>query len=256
MLIAGLFAIIPIALLVYMTLWFVFGFLYLKRIDVVDISWGIGFIYVAVISYFTFGVTGLAPFLGLLFVVAWGLRLAIHIGSRLVKKSEDPRYKIYRNKWSKNLTFNVYTRIFLLQGLLIALISTASIGVIIGEEFNSAVAGIGFAVWAFGIIYESIADYQLRKFVKTKKPGQIMNKGLWRLSRHPNYFGEITVWIGAAIVACSAGNFWAIIGPLVITFLILKVSGLPPIEKRYKDNPDYQKYKQKTPALIPFSVKK
>lgn len=256
MLIASLLAIIPVALLIYMTAWFVYGFLYLKRIDTVDISWGLGFIYAAVISYFVFGSNGLAPFLGLLFVIVWGLRLSIHIGSRLVKKSEDPRYKIYRDKWSKNLNFNVYTRIFLLQGLLIALISTASLGIIIGKDFNPAFAVIGFAVWTFGIVYESIADYQLRKFVKTKKPGQIMNKGLWLLSRHPNYFGEITAWIGAGIVACSAGNFWGIIGPLVITFLILKISGLPPIEKRYKDNPDYQKYKQKTPALFPISVKK
>lgn len=256
MIIFGLFALIVLAVILYSSLWFAYGFLYFKRIDSVDIAWGLGFIYLAIIGYLIFSSKELIPTIGLILVIIWGLRLSLHIGFRFATKSEDSRYKMYRKKWQKNLNISVFLKIFLLQGFLIAAISTASIGVISGKDFNIFIATVGIMIWMIGIFYESIADYQLAKFVKTKKPDRIMKTGLWKYSRHPNYFGEIVVWSGAGLVACSASNFWGLIGPLVITYLIVKVSGIPPLEKRYKNNSEYQAYKQKTPVLAPFSFKK
>lgn len=254
MVLAGLFTLLTLASIIYIAAWFVFGFLYLKRIDSVDSAWGLGFIYVAAIALAVMDNYETIPLLALLFTTLWGLRLFIHITSRNIKKKEDGRYAVYRKKFARRLNALIFTRIFLVQGLLIVIISTASVGAIISEDFNLTWAYAGFTLWALGIVYESIADIQLRKFIAGGHEG-IMTGGLWRYSRHPNYFGEITAWTGAAIVASSGGNYWGLIGPLTIAYLIIKVSGLPPIEARYKDDPDYQSYKNRTSALVPLPPK-
>lgn len=246
--------ILLLAMLIYMTAWFVFGFLYLKRIDSVDSAWGLGFIYVAAIALITFENYNSFALISFGLVTAWGLRLFVHITLRNIKKSEDGRYAVYRQKYANNLNSLVYTKLFLTQGVLILIISSASIAAITADDFNPTFAYIGFAVWVFGILFESVADLQLNRFVK-RKTGKIMSSGLWRYSRHPNYFGEITAWTGAGLVAASAGQFWGLIGPAVIAYLIIKVSGLPPIERKYADNKDYQAYAAKTSALIPFPPK-
>lgn len=250
----GLFFILAVAMLIYMTAWFVFGFLYLKRIDSVDSAWGLGFIYAAAIALITFETYNPFTLISFGLVSAWGLRLFAHITLRNIKKPEDKRYAAYRQKYARNLNTLVYTRLFLTQGALILLISSASIAAVVSDKFNEPLAYAGFAVWVFGILFESIADLQLNRFLK-QKTGKIMTSGLWRYSRHPNYFGEITAWCGAGLVALSAGQFWGLIGPLVIAYLIVKVSGLPPIERKYADDKDYQAYKAKTSALIPLPPK-
>lgn len=252
---AGLFLILALAAVVYISAWFVFGFLYLNRIDSVDSAWGLGFVYLGAVALISKENYHLFPVLGFMLVTIWGLRLFTHITTRNVKKPEDSRYKVYREKFASNLNFLIYTRIFLVQGALILIISTASLAVISGKDFNTPLAWAGLVVWAAGIIFESVADAQLRTFLAAKKGG-IMKQGLWRYSRHPNYFGEITAWTGAAITACAAGRYWGIIGPLSIAYLIIKVSGLPPIEKRYADDREYQKYKKTTSALVPLPPKR
>ncbi len=119
---------------------------------------------------------------------------------------------------------------------------------------------IGISIWSIGFLFEFIADLQMHLFKKKpENKGKIMKKGLWKYSRHPNYFGEITMWFGLFFLALyefMAWNFVSIISPIVIALLLIYVTGLPLAETRFKDNEEYQKYKQKTNALIPWFPKK
>lgn len=119
----------------------------------------------------------------------------------------------------------------------------------------STLAVVATSIWVFGIIFEAIADSQLRHFLQYNK-GKIMDRGVWRYSRHPNYFGEITAWWGATLLAVAFGQWWGVIGASVITILITKISGIPLLEKRYKDNSDYQIYSSRTSKLLPLPPKK
>jgi steroid 5-alpha reductase family enzyme len=116
---------------------------------------------------------------------------------------------------------------------------------------------IGSLIWLLGFFFQAVGDYQLARFSKTKKPGQIMQIGLWKYSRHPNYFGEICMWWGIWLtVATLPLGIYAIISPLTITFLLAKVSGVPMLEKKYEGNPDFEAYKKRTRALFPWFPKK
>jgi steroid 5-alpha reductase family enzyme len=254
MLLTLLLSILAVAVVVYISLWYVFGFLYLKRIDSVDSAWGLGFVYLALISLFITENYSTIPLLSAALVCVWGLRLTYHITKRNLKKPEDERYAIYRKKFAENLNVKIYFNIFLVQGALMLIISSASIGAIVANEYIESLAYIGLFIWAFGIVFEALADYQLKQFLR-QKTGKIMDKGLWHYSRHPNYFGEITSWVGASIVACSGGNYFGVLGAITIAFLIIKVSGIPPLEKKYKNSPEYQKYAKKTSVLIPLPPK-
>lgn len=247
-----LFIILNFAAWLYISLWFAFG-QYLKRHDVLDSAWGLGFAYLALISLLTFANFEPIPLIATGLVCLWGIRLFAHITSRNIKKAEDSRYAEYRRKWQKNFALNAYLRLYLPQALLMLVICSSAIAVITAESFYEPVAYIGLAIWLFGIVFESIADAQLRTFLSSKPAkGSIMDRGLWRYSRHPNYFGEITVWTGAAIVALSASVWWGVIGAITITFLITKVSGIPLLEKRYANDKNYQKYAKATSVLIPL----
>lgn len=239
---------------VFMTLWFGLG-QYAKRIDVIDAAWGLAFIYISGLALMLDGRFETFQWIVFGFVAVWGLRLFFHIAGRLQAKGEDPRYHAYRKKWGKAFSTNAFFRIFMVQAVLAVIVSAPAVAAIISPNGVTVwLAAVGFAVWGFGILFEAIADRQLAQFVSRKasrQPDDIMSKGLWKYSRHPNYFGEITAWTGAGIVALSAGQWWGLIGPIVITYLILKVSGIPPLEKRFADNPKYKAYKQNTSVLIP-----
>lgn len=241
-----------IASLLYISLWYVLA-LRVKRIDIVDSAWGLGFVYVGLMSLLVQPSQGVIQVITLGLVTIWGLRLFTHITARNLKKSEDARYAEYRRKWGNQFKLKAYTNIYLVQGLLIVLVSTPVIAIMNHptSEFNALVI-TGFIVWVAGLLFEIVADHQLRQFLKTRAKGQIMQNGLWKYSRHPNYFGEITCWWGASIVALGIGGWWGFIGAVTITYLIVKASGLPPLEKHYADNKQYQQYKSKTSALIPL----
>jgi steroid 5-alpha reductase family enzyme len=250
------FLVLALAIWAYMTLWFVIARLF-QRTDLVDSAWGLGFIYIAWLAWLMNGRSIGIKLAAAEFVTLWGLRLFVHIFHRNVGKHEDYRYVAYREKWGDKFWLTAYTRIFLTQGVLLLAISTTTIAIMTATKSSwHGLLILGFIVWALGIIIEAEADAELTKFVKHKKPGQIMTKGLWHYSRHPNYFGEITTWWGAAIVAISVQQWWGIIGALLITFLITKVSGIPPLEKHYADNVAFQKYKKHTSILIPLPVRK
>lgn len=241
----------------YMSLWYGVA-RYTHRYDVVDSAWGLGFIVVAWVSLGLRANFGMAQIVSAALVSIWGLRLFGHIARRNWQRDrDDSRYQALRDKWSDAEKHKAYTNIFLLQGALLLFVSLPMVVLAFAPQEPTFATYIGWWVWVFGIAYEAIADNQLTSFLKRRPAGshKIMDTGLWRYSRHPNYFGEIVTWWGAAIVACSLREWWGVIGALTITLLITRVSGIPPLEKRYTGNASYETYRKHTPALIPFLKK-
>ena len=239
----------------YMCGWFVIS-LIKERNDVADIAWGLGFVLLGWTSFVLGGGSAIG-FVVTALVNIWGVRLATHIARRHKKGGEDTRYKQWRETW-KHFHLRSFLQVYLLQGLLLFLVALPVMHINLSTGALSPVALLGIAVWIFGFTFEAISDRQLRAFIKNpKNKGKIMDQGLWKYSRHPNYFGEVTLWWGIYLVACATGTgHWTIIGPITITLLILFVSGVPMLERRYKDDPAYQKYKTKTSVFVPLPPKK
>lgn len=240
---------------IYMTGWFVISQV-LKRNDVADIAWGLGFVVLAWVLYFTRPSVQLS--LATLLVTIWGIRLAVHIFIRNRGKTEDYRYKQWREEWGKWFIPRTYLQVFLLQGLLLVLISLPLVGLSKrGLDSINLISFIGVLIWSVGFVFEAVGDYQLSEFIKTKKKGEILQTGLWRYTRHPNYFGEVTQWWGIWLISYGVPCFWyLVLGPLTLTILILKVSGIPLLEKRYAGDKNYEEYKQRTSKFVPLPPKK
>jgi steroid 5-alpha reductase family enzyme len=236
----------------------VFGFAaWRRRNDFADIAWGLGFVVVGCFNWFLTPSPSPRGDLVLALVTLWGVRLMQHIGSRVASHGEDARYQAMRKGWGDHQAWNSYVKVFMLQGALLAVVS---LPVIFGVSLASSpwrwTDLLGAALFLFGLAVETISDRQLARFVRTKKPGQIMQTGLWKYSRHPNYFGEILLWWALAVIVCATGAWIAAVGPLMITALILKVSGIPMIENRYAGNPDFERYKKRTSAFFLWFPKK
>jgi steroid 5-alpha reductase family enzyme len=243
----------------YMTLWFGMA-LYTKRYDVVDSAWGLGFVLLAWSSIALLDSWQPIALISAWLVSLWGLRLFAHIARRnWSKHSDDHRYEELRRGWGKHERSRAYTNVFMLQAALLLMISTPMVAIAMATEatVNAGVV-VGWCVWLFGIGFETLADYQLGRFLRERPAGShaLMDKGLWRYSRHPNYFGEIATWAGAATVAVSVGGWWGVLGALTITYLLVKVSGIPPLERHYAGNKAYQAYAKRTSILVPLPPKK
>jgi steroid 5-alpha reductase family enzyme len=238
-------------LLVYMTLWFVVARLR-RRLDTVDMAWGGGFVAVAwsvAVQHADVRTVVVAVLVSL-----WGSRLFSHILRRARKSGEDPRYAEMAKKWRGNVWARAYVMIFLLQGMLIWIISLPVVYAAGNSSDGSWLLWLGTAVWLFGFVFESAADRQLATFISNPKhKGQVMQTGLWHYSRHPNYFGELLQWWAIGVIALSASFGWiGLVGPLALTTLIVFISGIPPIENRKKSDPKYREYMQHTSPLVPL----
>ena len=244
-------------LFVYMSLWFVIS-LIKKRNDVADVAWGLGFVLITWTSFFLSGDSGLRGLLVVLLVSIWGLRLAWHIYSRNKGKTEDYRYLAWREEWGEWFYLRSYVQVYLLQGFFLFLIV---LPVLIINKGSGSLLGwldlAGIAVWLFGFYFEAIGDAQLAQFIKNPaNKGKLMQSGLWAYTRHPNYFGEVTQWWGIWLIALSVPYGWpTVIGPLTITFLLLKISGVPMLEKKMSKNPNFEKYKRSTNMFVPWFKK-
>ena len=242
----------------YMTLWFVISLLK-RRNDVADVAWGLGFVLLAWTSFLISGTSGARGLVAGILVSIWGLRLAWHIHARHRGKPEDFRYLAWRREWGKWFYPRSYAQVYLLQGafLFVVALPVLMINRSPGGRFGF-VEILGVCIWLFGFLFESVGDTELARF--TKDPdnrGNILQTGLWRYTRHPNYFGEVVQWWGIWLIAVGVPGGWiGIVGPLTITFLILKVSGIPMLEKKMAENPDFMEYKRRTNEFLPWFPKK
>ncbi|MEP6710716.1 MAG: DUF1295 domain-containing protein [Candidatus Saccharibacteria bacterium] len=256
------FILVSVAVIVYITIIFVISQI-IKRLDVIDIAWGGGFI-VAALTSFSLNSRQLEigwniQTLTTTLVLIWGLRLAYHILRRIMSHDEDPRYVELGKRWKGNLALNAYVRIFLIQGILATLISIAVIHINLSAPGDiSWVTWLGVFVWIIGFCFESIGDAQLKKHLANpKNKGNLMASGLWKYTRHPNYFGEATQWWGIFIIALATPFGWiAIITPAMITYLLLFVSGVPLTEQRFEGRTGWTNYKKRTSMFIPMPTRK
>jgi steroid 5-alpha reductase family enzyme len=240
-----------------MNLWFIVS-LIKKRNDVADVAWGLGFVVLAWASFITTSSNSLISLITNCLVTIWGLRLAFHIYSRNKGKAEDYRYNKWRQDWGKWFYLRSYFQIYILQGIFLFLISLPVLFINNLPSSINIFSFVGFIVWLIGFYFEVVGDYQLSEFIKNpNNKGKLMTSGLWQYTRHPNYFGEVTQWWSIFIIALSVHNGWiSIIGPITITFLILKVSGIPMLEKKMEKNPEFLDYKNKTSMFIPLPKRK
>ena len=242
----------------YMSLWFVIS-LVQRRNDVADVAWGLGFVLLTWTSFFLAGASGARGVLAGILVSVWGLRLAWHIHSRHRGKAEDFRYLAWRREWGKWFYPRSYAQVYLLQGALLFVVLLPVLMINRGRPSTPGLLdGIGVGLWLFGFFFESIGDAELADFVRNPgNRGKLLQTGLWRYSRHPNYFGEVVQWWAIWIMAVRVPGAWvSVVGPLTITFLILKVSGIPMLEKKMAANPAFTEYRRRTNAFFPWIPKK
>lgn len=225
--------------------------LFLKDNSIADIFWGIGFLQVALHAFILSRTVYLTQILLLLCIALWSLRITGYILSKKLKsRIEDRRYREFRDTW-KHFYLRSFFQVYLLQGCLLLIIAIPILMIHSSPVTNiNAFYIVGVVISLFGLIFESISDMQLHRFLKTRKHKEILITGLWRYSRHPNYFGESVFWLGISLMAVQI-SVWALIGWAMITVLLRFVSGVPLAEKRYATDTAYLSYKNKTPAMFP-----
>jgi len=248
----SVYAIIGLAIFFYMSVWFLIACV-MQRNDIADIAWGLGFVIMSWLSYVLSDSSARSVLVNLL-ITLWGLRLTWHIAARNLKKPEDHRYALWRATWTY-FYVRSFVQIFLLQGLFLFIILLPVLFIHASAPTSlQATDLIGVTLWIIGFFFESVGDRQLRDFLKNPaNKGKIMDTGLWAYSRHPNYFGEVMQWWG--IFVCAAflpSGYLTIVSPLLLTFLIVYVSGVPMLEKKYAGRPDFEAYKQRTSMFFPL----
>ena len=230
--------------------------LQLKDASIVDIFWGLGFV---LIAWTTFSLSdgGLRAAVLALLTTLWGLRLAGYLAWRNIGKGEDPRYQEMRNYRGDQFWWISLFTVFFLQGAVMWLIS---LPIQVGQTVESQLSLLNFlgvGVWGIGFLFESLGDYQLAKFkADPSNEGKVMDQGLWRYTRHPNYFGNAMIWWGLFLVACSVTTAWVVVSPLLMTFFLIKVSGVALLERSLKSrSPAYCEYVERTSSFIPWPPK-
>ncbi|MDH4466995.1 MAG: DUF1295 domain-containing protein [Bacteriovoracaceae bacterium] len=239
--------------------------LYKKNMGLIDGFWGLGFVTMSVSAVILSGGVDIKQNLLGFLLLLWGGRLAIFLFVRNWSKPEDFRYAQWRQDWKEKTELISYFKVFLLQYFLMLMIGTPIWCSYYSPSEISILTFIGIGIFCCGLIYETISDQQKSRFKSA--PGneyKLCKIGLWRYSRHPNYLGEITLWYGLGIMALNMNggrmsdqmlwNFLCMLGPMIIHFLILKVSGVPLIEAKHKSNSEYLTYMHTTPRMIPSFI--
>jgi steroid 5-alpha reductase family enzyme len=244
--------------LAFMTLVFIVSWK-LKRTDIVDIAWGPAFVVAAVSSFimneYSLPLGMNVQTLTTVLVIAWAARLSYAMYKRIRNHPEDKRYAQLRKKWKGNVALNTYLRVFAVQGILATVISIAVIHINTSLPTTLGIfAYAGLVIWIIGFLFESLGDLQLKRFLTNpKNKGRLMTEGLWKYTRHPNYFGEATMWLGIFIIALSTPYGWvAVIAPVIIVYLLLFVSGIPLNEKSFENKPGWSAYKKRTSKFVPL----
>ncbi|MFN3197648.1 MAG: DUF1295 domain-containing protein [Bradymonadia bacterium] len=227
----------------------------MKNAAIVDLFWGFGFVIIAWLTWAQLDHTTARGGLLVALVTIWGLRLTAYLTWRNAGKPEDFRYQAMREKHGDRFPRVSLVTVFLFQGVLMWWVSLPiQVGQLTASGTLSALDVIGGSVWAVGVFFESVGDWQLARFkADPANRGKVMDAGLWRYTRHPNYFGDFCVWWGLLLVACGSPWGWATVGsPLLMSFLLLKVSGVAMLEKDIAERrPGYRAYIEKTSAFFP-----
>jgi len=242
-----------ILVFIYVTLVWILSLL-LKDSSIMDIFWGPGFIITAVGYYLQADGLVTRKILLLILVLIWGLRLAIHIAVRNLGKPEDARYNAWRKEAGEKWWWLSYFRVFMLQGVILWIISTPLLAAQQNMHSLNVFDYIGILLWLIGFSFESVGDWQLMKFKRNPdNKGKVFKSGLWSMSRHPNYFGEAVLWWGFYLIAVGAGGWFTVFSPVIMTYLLLRVSGVAMLDKlMLKTKPEYAEYIKSTPAFFPY----
>jgi steroid 5-alpha reductase family enzyme len=247
-------------IMIFMTLiWFIS--IIIKNVSIVDIFWGLGFVAVCIFYFMRTEGFHVRKIILLSLVTIWGLRLSIYLAWRNIGKGEDFRYREFRRKYGDDRYWWVsYFQTFVLQGVLMWMISAPLLGAQYSATENRL--GIfdycGILLWFTGIIFEAGGDRQLARFkADPANAGKVMTRGLWRYTRHPNYFGDSAIWWGYGFICLASGSMLPVLGSLIMTILIIKVSGVVMLEKSLAGRkPEYKDYAEKTSAFFPWFPKK
>lgn len=227
-----------------------------KDASIVDPCWGLGFVLIAWATIIQSGWHDARDGLLVVLVTVWGVRLSGYLFWRNHSKGEDRRYAAMRSKHGENFWWVSLLTVFLLQGVLMWFISlTVQSGIVFSNDEAIGLLGwVGVALWIIGFYFESVGDYQLARFKsRPDSAGKVLNSGLWRYTRHPNYFGNFCIWWGLFLIAANASSWWTIICPALMSFLLLKVSGVSLLESDIADRrPEYAEYKRNTSAFFPL----
>jgi steroid 5-alpha reductase family enzyme len=229
----------------------------LRNSSIVDIFWGTGFVLVVWAS-FLMGGQGYLPRKLLLaaLVTIWGMRLSLHILRRNAGKPEDFRYAKWRAEHRSRWWWASLFQVFLLQGVLLWAISAPLVAAEVSPNPArlGAVEGLAVALWVIGFFFEAVGDWQLARFkADPANRGRVLDRGVWHYTRHPNYFGDAAQWWGFYLIAAAGGGAWTVFSPILMTFLLVRVSGVGLLERTLKDSkPGYREYMERTPAFVPW----
>jgi steroid 5-alpha reductase family enzyme len=226
----------------------------LRDASIVDVVWGLAFVLTAWIALATAGGSGPRPWLATALTTVWGLRLAGYIGSRKLRHpGEDPRYATWREKRPGTFWIFSLVAVFGFQGVLVWVVSLPLFAAAASDGALGALDIAGVALWAVGVFFETVGDAQMARFkAAPDHRGTVMDRGLWRYTRHPNYFGDFCVWWGVFAIALSAGAWWAVVSPLVMTALLTRVSGKDHLERSLSKRPGYADYVARTSGSVPL----
>jgi steroid 5-alpha reductase family enzyme len=230
----------------------------MRNVAIVDSLWSL-LLFAAGVVY-ALGADPRAPRLAfvLWLLALWAVRLSVYITARGMGQGEDPRYQAIRARNEPHFKWKSLYLVFWLQALLAWVISLPLLGAFASNQPVGLLDYAGILLWVVGFVFEAGGDWQLARFKRDPaNAGAVMNRGFWRYTRHPNYFGEFCIWWGYFLIALSAGAWWSVPGALLISFLLLRVSGVTLLERDIgKRRPQYADYVLKTNAFFPGPQRK
>jgi steroid 5-alpha reductase family enzyme len=244
---------LAVILVLFTILWAVS--LRIENSGIADVAWGPGILVIGLTYYFTSDGFPLRAHLTLILLAIWAVRLSMHLGIRNRLEGEDYRYAKWRQDQEDGWWWISYVKVFLLQAVIAWIVSLPvyfAIVSLVPPSLN-LLDYLGVVVFAVGLVFEALGDEQLRRFRgRRENKGKVLHTGLWQYSRHPNYFGEALVWWGFGLIGTATGGFPGLVGPAILTYLLLYVSGVPLLESSLIQKQGYSHYVGRTPAFLPL----
>ena len=228
-----------------------------RDVSIVDSAWSFLVYLPALVIAAALPQTGPRAAVVLTLAAVWALRLSGHITWRHRGQPEDRRYQAIRRRNEPHFRWKSLYLVFGLQALLGWLVAAPLMAAVASPAPWSAFDAPGLTLAVFGLLFEAVADAQLARFrADPRNRARVMDRGLWRFSRHPNYFGEFCMWWGLWLVALAAGAWWTVLSPLLMSVLLITVSGVPLLEEDLRRHrPGYAEYVRRTPAFVPWRVR-